>query len=1005
MCELICPFQRTTAALAFLLVLMLIPRATYAFQLVPSATPKITRTVEPNGVIRWESPSSGRDPRFFEELRSITGLPPSVISDDPNRLPFGRSIALLVGVGKYTILEQLPGVANSVRRLREYLLGPGGFDVVYEISDTDDIANPVATPDTVRTLMHHEFKMLNSSDRLLFYFAGHGTDESATTGYLLFRDASKDGWDKNYLATSEIRDWSQLIPTRHILFLLDACSAGYGFNSDNPQSVPPDVGNLMLLGERKSREIVTAGTGKQDTFDVDEDTNNPMTVFGAALMDALEHSNASGASMSLITLNQVFTDLSNQVFAFANRKGKENELKPGRYPLVQDGQFLFLNPLAKNKASKEMVDEFERLTETNLALDRSVLELRNAAQERLSTDPVWAYVFASAAFALRPGPATTKLILSAVSKIDMLFSLQIDRYAIEDVKEPFILLRTKQNDPDKRPVHLIFDMTSFTIKGSTVKADHAWIVPFGSDWRLLTMSLSDAASGLTPTYQLWDSTGNAVGESVRQAGSVPVKFIGKQKVAILSEDRKELVWDLSDNSKKLVLLEGGKLCDYRNYYTYRSLASRSDGYSALPCNAGLVLADENAAIQGKTYTPIDFDPGFSNAKWSSDGQYLALKDESRGRLGIWDPRRGSFLWLDRSNLIADSYSWSTTGHLLAFSERTTDAANITVETVSGEAPEETRRKIYTADVPVKTMAFSKSDKDLALGTWEGTIRVIDLATGKIIASAFHKDVTQLFYSSDGLFSSNGYQFRAWSLKPSPASHWKFQSANGRLYRPVGVVDSAWKWMAVPFVDGGTQAGVEVRDLRNGESFNFSIPNVEDAQLVFSADATWLIIETGANVRVCNMKSGKYYDFGLQGGDHRYVNLRIEANAVLAQAIRSTSDNKLFFSDYVIQLNTDHPMLNVKAAGAGPSDAFGPKTALLLTAIQGWDTLANIYKYQMSGLVPLSYSDWVYEAQCRDEPMRRDCDIQFIPADPARLVEMYDRLIWHPTSVDIQHSIQ
>jgi hypothetical protein len=187
----------------------------------------LVRTVEESGVVKWESNPNSLRPRFFDVFSMLTGV---ALPADPSQLPFGRSVAFLIGVGVYTHQDPLPGATQSVRQLRDYLLSDGGFDLVYEISDSGVMRNPSASPAMVRDFMRNRLISLGRADRLLFYFAGHGTDRNATTGYLLFRGASKSKMDEDYLATNEIREWSELIPARHILFLLDACSAGYGFD-------------------------------------------------------------------------------------------------------------------------------------------------------------------------------------------------------------------------------------------------------------------------------------------------------------------------------------------------------------------------------------------------------------------------------------------------------------------------------------------------------------------------------------------------------------------------------------------------------------------------------------------------------------------------------------------------------------------------------------------------------------------------------------------------------
>ena len=124
------------------------------------------------------------------------------------------------------------------------------LDEVFQITDEQ------ATPKLVRDFMRRRFLKLKRSDRLLFYFGGHGTDLNGVTGYILFSRALRSEVDDdNSIPTNDIREWSAILPAKNVLFLLDSCSAGYGFTAMGGASTDADL--LNALGDARSRWIVT----------------------------------------------------------------------------------------------------------------------------------------------------------------------------------------------------------------------------------------------------------------------------------------------------------------------------------------------------------------------------------------------------------------------------------------------------------------------------------------------------------------------------------------------------------------------------------------------------------------------------------------------------------------------------------------------------------------------------------------------------------------------------
>jgi formylglycine-generating enzyme required for sulfatase activity len=253
--------------------------------------------------------------------------------------PFGKSVAFLVGVGSYQgPFPPLPFVANDINDMRTFLLGDGGFDVVYEVTDGS------ANRDLVEDYMMNKFRKLSKDDRLLFYYAGHGDEVGGETGYILFSDARKDDFAHEVLPISRVTEWSRVVPAKHILFLFDTCASGLAFSPrDRGPGDKEKAALIATLSGEGSRVVVTAGTGTQKTFEVEDEKHRQNGVFTRAFLDSVESSRNDG----LITIDGIFAKLQTLVADYSVRGHLNPETAPT--PRISHlgavkGTFLFISP-------------------------------------------------------------------------------------------------------------------------------------------------------------------------------------------------------------------------------------------------------------------------------------------------------------------------------------------------------------------------------------------------------------------------------------------------------------------------------------------------------------------------------------------------------------------------------------------------------------------------------------------------------------------------------------
>jgi len=294
-----------------------------------------------DGVERWyRVKTSDEKPWFYKQMEGIF----NVILPEKNALPFGESIAFLVGVSQYSYLKpQLPFVKNDLIDLRKFLLDKGGFDVVYVA------ANGNATPELIEDYMTNIFrKSLGKKDRLLFYYSGHGADLGGTTGYIQFSLAKSDDFARHVLAIRRCMEWSSIIPAAHVLFIFDCCASGLAFT---PKSGESDAYKQLVsaLSGNGSRTVITAGTSDEKTYEVKDSRGRGNGVFTRALLNAMAYGGADQRNDGFMTINEIFAQAEIGVKNFAAIYKKK--LSPRRWELQEDeyrGTFVLVNPVAKN---------------------------------------------------------------------------------------------------------------------------------------------------------------------------------------------------------------------------------------------------------------------------------------------------------------------------------------------------------------------------------------------------------------------------------------------------------------------------------------------------------------------------------------------------------------------------------------------------------------------------------------------------------------------------------
>ena len=198
---------------------------------------------------------------------------------------YTQSHALVIGINDYEHVPRLAHAQNDAKVFARVLLERFEFtkNNLTLLTDGD------ATKDGIfrAFIKYAQDRNVGNDDRIVVFFAGHGHTVPAhrgEIGYLLPVDG-----DPSDLSTlirwDDLTRNADLIPAKHMFFVMDACYGGLALTSR-----PVQTGGMRFLRDmlqRFSRQVLTAGKADETVAD----SNGPRpghSLFTGHLLDALE---------------------------------------------------------------------------------------------------------------------------------------------------------------------------------------------------------------------------------------------------------------------------------------------------------------------------------------------------------------------------------------------------------------------------------------------------------------------------------------------------------------------------------------------------------------------------------------------------------------------------------------------------------------------------------------------------------------------------------------------
>jgi hypothetical protein len=243
---------------------------------------------------------------------------------------YANSWALIIGINKYQYASPLGYATNDAQSIAEVLEKRFNFPK----ENISLLLDETATAEGIRKsfLEYTKDGKVGPDDRILVFYAGHGhtlKGKRGEVGFLVPVDGKPDEME-TLMRWDDLTRNADLVPAKHIFFLMDACYGGLAFLRS------PAFGNMRFLGDmlqRYSRQVLTAG--KADETVADGNGIRPgHSIFTAHLLDALEGSAAT--QEGIITANGVMAYVYDRV-----ARDQYSHQTPHYGFIEGDGDFIF----------------------------------------------------------------------------------------------------------------------------------------------------------------------------------------------------------------------------------------------------------------------------------------------------------------------------------------------------------------------------------------------------------------------------------------------------------------------------------------------------------------------------------------------------------------------------------------------------------------------------------------------------------------------------------------
>jgi formylglycine-generating enzyme required for sulfatase activity len=243
-------------------------------------------------------------------------------------MPAGESWAVVIGINRYQHprIPKLRYAVNDAQAVERTLLAQGfRRERVFTLTDEQ------ATKSAIERLLGDQLRQqVGAQDRLLVFFAGHGKTDRLRSGeeegYLIPVDGDPNQLFSTAISMTALRQISDRLQAKHILYIVDACYSGYAIYN---RAISDDL--LEEMRKKPAIQILTAGRQQDEAQE-----RAGHGVFTEVLVQGLS-GDAFPHEKAWLALEELGLWVKQRVFAESNKKQL-----PQYGNLSGEGQFVFM---------------------------------------------------------------------------------------------------------------------------------------------------------------------------------------------------------------------------------------------------------------------------------------------------------------------------------------------------------------------------------------------------------------------------------------------------------------------------------------------------------------------------------------------------------------------------------------------------------------------------------------------------------------------------------------
>jgi uncharacterized caspase-like protein len=254
----------------------------------------------------------------------------------PYTSKYNDSFALVIGIDRYLHVNPLETACEDARSIADMLSG----ELSFPTPNVRLLLDGKATRERIMAAFL-AYDKLAADDRLLVFFAGHGATvngQRGPIGYLVPVGGKLE--DKSTLIRwDELTRNAEVIPAKHILFIMDACYSGLAMQRTTPIGERRFVTDMM---QRSARQVITAGKANETVADGGGPTGKN-SIFTGYLLEGLARAiGPSGVLTASGLMNYAYEKVG---------KDPRSQQTPAFGHIDGDGDFILRTPCDEHLAA------------------------------------------------------------------------------------------------------------------------------------------------------------------------------------------------------------------------------------------------------------------------------------------------------------------------------------------------------------------------------------------------------------------------------------------------------------------------------------------------------------------------------------------------------------------------------------------------------------------------------------------------------------------------------